>query len=342
MWPGEVMPDQKFIVHSTGAKDGNPYGLGLGTRLFWPVWFKKQGMQFWLTFADKFGSPTAVGKYPSGTSASEQANLLEAIGAISQEAGIIVPDNVVVELLEATRSGAGDFYERLCKYMDDQVSVCVLGENSTTSGKSSGLNSSQAQVHNEVRLELSKADADLLSGTLNETLVKWLTEFNFPGATPPKLWRRVAQQEDLKSRADRDTSIYNLGFKPTLEYITETYGDGWEPRDMIAGAAPISAPGGGGSAPGVDSAFAEPTPQHFMDDLVNEAAAEWQPVMEPMMAPVRDALKQAIKKGETCAQFAEKLPALLDKMDINPLAEKSARASFFARLLGESGADLEQ
>jgi len=341
MWPGEEMPDKKFIVHSTGAKDGSPYGLGLGTRLFWPAWFKKQGMQFWLTFADKFGSPTAVGKYPSGTSREEQNNLLNAIGAIAQESGVIIPDNMALDLLEAARSGSGDFYERLCKYMDDQISVAVLGENSTTSGKSGGLNSNQASVHNEVRLELSKADADLLSGTLNNTVVKWLTEFNFPGATPPRVWRRVSQQEDLKSRADRDVLIYNLGFKPTLDYITETYGDGWEARDMTSAPAQLQAPGGGG-APGTDPAFAEGSQEHFMDSLVNDAAAQWQPVMQPMLEPIQKALTAAIAKGETCAQFAEKLPMLLDQMDIAPMAEKTARASFFARLLGETGADLEK
>jgi phage gp29-like protein len=49
---GIALPERKFIIHRYGAKDGNPYGLGLGTRLFWPVFFKRQGIQFWLTFAD--------------------------------------------------------------------------------------------------------------------------------------------------------------------------------------------------------------------------------------------------------------------------------------------------
>jgi phage gp29-like protein len=271
MWPGEEMPDKKFIVHSTGAKDGSPYGLGLGTRLFWPVWFKKQSIQFWLTFADKYGSPTAIGRYPAGTSASDQDNLLNALGAIAQESAIAVPDNMTVELLEAARSSAGDFYERMCKYMDDQMSVAVLGENSTTSGKSSGMNSNQAQVHNEVRLELSKADADLLSGTLSNTIVKWLTEFNFPGATPPRVWRRIAQQEDLKSRAERDVMIFDLGFKPTLDYITETYGDGWEVRDIPTAAIQIPAGDSNQAAP----AFAEAGDKPYTDDLLaNQLAIE--------------------------------------------------------------------
>lgn len=87
---GEPLPQRKFIVHRSGAKDGSPYGLGLGTRLFWPVLFKRQDITFWLTFADKFGSPTAVGKYPNGAPKAEQDKLLAALDALAQDGRIAV------------------------------------------------------------------------------------------------------------------------------------------------------------------------------------------------------------------------------------------------------------
>ena len=228
MLNGEELPDRKFVVHSAGGKDGSPYGLGLGSKLFWPTFFKRQNITFWLTFADKFGSPTAVGKYPGGTSDDDQRDLLAAISSIAQESGVIVPDNMIIELLEASRSGAGDFYERMCRYMDEQISVAVLGETMTTMAKSAGLGSGQSDVQNDVRLELARADADLLTGTLQETLVRWIVELNMPGAKIPRVWRKIEQQEDLNARADRDTKISQMGFRPTLDYITETYGEGWE------------------------------------------------------------------------------------------------------------------
>ena len=57
---GEELPQRKFIVHSVGAKDGSPYGLGIGAKLFWPTYFKRQNITFWLAFADKFGSQIFV------------------------------------------------------------------------------------------------------------------------------------------------------------------------------------------------------------------------------------------------------------------------------------------
>lgn len=224
MLKGEPMPERKFIVHSVGAKDGNPYGLGLGSKLFWPVWFKRQGITFWLTFLDKFGSPTAVGKYPSGTLKPDQDKLLEALAAISQDAGVSIPAGMEIALLEATRGGQAG-YESMCRYMDEQIAYCILGEAPNAKG-SGGAAASAAITRNEVRLELVQFDSDMLSATLNNTLVKWITEYNVPGATPPTVWRKIVEVEDIKLRAERDQILFNMGMVPDEAYQAENY-PGW-------------------------------------------------------------------------------------------------------------------
>jgi Mu-like prophage protein gp29 len=117
---GIALPPRKFITHSFGAKDRNPYGLGLGTRLFWPVFFKRQGLQFWLTFLDKYGSPTALGTYPTSASPTTRQALLSALQAISQEAQIALPQGMDVKLLEASRSGNAG-YKELLVYLDEEM-----------------------------------------------------------------------------------------------------------------------------------------------------------------------------------------------------------------------------
>src|SRR6266581_3591614 len=168
---GEALPERKFIVHTVGGKEGSPYGKGIGSWLFWPVLFKRKDISFWLIFADKFGSPTSIGRYPAGTGQPEQEKLLNALRAIAQDAGIIVPIGTEIELLEAARAGSIDTYEKLARYMDEQISVAVLGETMTTGARAGGVGGGQANVHNEVRKEIAQADADLLSETLNKTLV---------------------------------------------------------------------------------------------------------------------------------------------------------------------------
>ncbi len=84
------------------------------------------------------------------------------------------------------------------------------------------------EVHNAVRLELAKADADALSDTLNATLVRWLVELNLPGAPPPRLWWNFSTPDDLNTLAERDKRLSRIGFRPTLERITDVYGAGYE------------------------------------------------------------------------------------------------------------------
>lgn len=326
MVKGEALPDRKFIVHSVGAKDGSPYGLGLGSKLFWPTFFKRQNITFWLTFADKFGSPTAVGKYPNGTPDTEQEKLLSAISSIAQEAGIIMPDDMEVKLLEASRSGAGDFYERLCRYMDEQLSVAVLGETMTTTAKTSGLGSGQSDVHNEVRLELARADADLLTGSIQQSLIKWIVELNIPGAGIPRVWRKIEAQKDLKAHAERDEKIKNLGFKPTIDYITNTYGEGWE-----VDPNPVSLKIRPDLQQSTDTNFAEPdqvTQNQIAreDQLSREAAPAWNSLLT--------SVKTIVDKAASLEGLRDDLLASFSDLDAADLTKVMAVAFATAELAG--------
>ncbi len=235
LWKGELVPDRKFITHSFGAKDGSPFGLGLGSRLFFPVFFKRQGITFWLTFCDKYGSPTAIGKYQPNATLEQQQKLLGALQAIAQDAGVIIPEGMDISLLEAARSGTIDTYEKLCRYFDEQISEAVLGETLSTNVGSTG-SYAASSTHNDVRLELAKADADLLSDTLNRTLIKWIVELNIPEAKSPTIWRIFDEQEDLNSRVNRDKTLFDMGFKLKIESVVEIYGDHYEVVEDSSGA----------------------------------------------------------------------------------------------------------
>lgn len=221
MIEGEVVPDRKFVVFSWGTSD-NPYGKGLGQKLWWPVWFKKNGIKFWLIFLEKFGMPTAVGKYPSGTSPEQQQALLDAIDAIQNETGVKIPETMAIDLLEAARTGKVT-YETLCEYMDKQVSKAVLGQTASTEGTPGKLGNEQGQE--EVRQDILKGDSDLVCEKLNTTLIPWIVDYNFPNVTAyPKLWLRTEPEKDLKELAERDKTLTNdIGLPVGKKYFYETY-----------------------------------------------------------------------------------------------------------------------
>ena len=365
MVTGEPMPDRKFIVHRRGADDDSPYGTGLGGMLFWPVFFKRNGITFWLTFADKFGSPTAIGKYPNGVGKPEQTKLLNALAAISQDAGVIVPEGMVIELLEAERSGSVDTYEKLVRYMDEQISKAVLGETMSTTAASTGLGSNQAGVQNDVRLEVAKDDGDELDETLSDTLVRWIVEYNLPGATLPRLEHDFEEPEDLVQRASRDKTLGDMGWEPSEEYMLETYGEG---RSRRAASAMPQGFGFGGpqgqqdvpagqrqamgdtaddpADPEGDAArFAEGAPlgkgsqQRAFNKARQEAittgadalASEWQQLVRK---PVEDVLALAETSGGDLVQFRERLTTLLDAKPDPEVVERFAQAAFAANVMG--------
>ena len=86
---------------------------GLGQSLWWPAWFKKHGIKFWLVFCERFGAPTPWGKYPHGTSKGDQDTLLSALEAMQQENAIVTPEGMMVELIEAAQVAVDEFIDVL-------------------------------------------------------------------------------------------------------------------------------------------------------------------------------------------------------------------------------------
>ncbi|SLN38243.1 hypothetical protein AQS8620_01431 [Aquimixticola soesokkakensis] len=205
MMDGIALPERKFIVHRVGVKGNNPYGLGIGTRLFWPVLFKREGITFWLHFLEKFAGPTVVGKTPYGTLSGEQNKLLNTLVSARTASAITVPIGTDVEFLEASRSGAVS-YEQFLAYWDRQISICTTGETLTTQAGDQGGSRALGEVHQEMLDLLVDSDADLLTDTLREQLVAWIVDYNMPGAAVPSVWRvrpknERAQADTRKSKA---------------------------------------------------------------------------------------------------------------------------------------------
>jgi hypothetical protein len=221
---GEALPDRKFWHYSTGAdNDDEPYGLGLAHWLYWPVYFKKNGIKSWLKFLERFAQPTVKGAYGPEAGDKERQALKSALQAFGEDAAVMVPEGVEIDLIEAARSGQAD-YGGLCDRMDAAIAKIVLSQTMTTDNGSSR---SQAEVHSGVKLEVIKSDADLIDASANATWVKWLVDWNFPGAAYPSISRVLDDAENLNERADRDKTLSDLGFRLTPEKVEEIYGDGY-------------------------------------------------------------------------------------------------------------------
>jgi phage gp29-like protein len=167
----------------------------------------------------------------------------------------------------------------------------------------------------------------MLSATLNKTLLAWITELNVPGAVPPQVWRDAKPSEDLKTRSERDKNLVEVGYRPTLEHITEAYGGEWEP-------VPASAPAAHPVEPGQE--FAE---GRFPDQEALDRAADGLPAarldqdMTAMLEPVFEALRRG-DAAEAQSLLADAYPGL----DAKGLEDLLARALFVSELWGRLNA----
>jgi len=330
MIEGEPVPDRKFIVFIWGSSD-NPYGKGIGQKMWWPVWFKKNGIKFWLVFLDKFGMPTGLGKYPPGTPKEQQQKLLDAIEAIQTETGVKIPNTMGIELLEAARTGKVS-YEAMCEYMDKQNSKAALGQTASTEGTPGKLGSEESQE--EVRQDILKADSDLLCECLNDTLIKWIADYNFPNVSEyPKLWIRTKEEGDLRPLAERDKIIAkDIGLPVGKRYFYETYAipEPEEGEDIVEPGIR----GAGESENRRAGEFAENagdlSPAETLNALGEKALSDADADLYETMAPVRDLLLSV----NSLAEFKKRLLEVNNNMDASAMGELMQRALVLADLSG--------
>lgn len=314
---GVVMPERKFWTFTAGAdNDDDLYGRGLGYWCYWPVFLKRNGVKFWSIALEKHGVPTTVGKYHPGATPTEQKKLLQAAAAVSTDAAVVIPEGMMLDFLEAKRQTGADHLE-FCDKMDSAIAKVILSQTMTTDDGSS---LAQGQVHMDVRDEVVKGDIDLVCESFNDGPVRWLTEWNFPNAAPPRLWREIEEPEDLKAAAERDLIVAEMGFDPSEEYIQEKYGHGWTKK--VAPASPPSPP----------AQFAETAAKDHVDDLADQAEVAAGPALDDMI----EAIRNVIETSATLEEAQRRLLELYPTLNVDELAETTRRALVVAELTGRA------
>lgn len=291
MLKGVAVPERKFIAHRVNPEDDNPYGTGLGLQLFWPVFFKRKGIVAWNKLCDRFGSPTPHGKYPRNASHQEKSTLVAALRAMSNDGYLATPEGMEIALLESKLSGNVTTQQQLCEYMDEWIAEVLTGQEPARSG--GGALAAASKERQDVRQDLTQADSDLLSETLNETLIAWICEFN--GFEPCHVYRQIKEEDDTKALAETDKIIYDMGYELDEDTVRSKYGEGWRKRQAATPPALLT-PAVGAVIPAVKgrpASFAEgsaPDPIEAVTDALERAAApEWQRVVDDLQTIVGQA-----------------------------------------------------
>ncbi len=319
---GTPLPPAKFIVATrSGDHDDLPYAPGLARWCYWPVFLKRQIIKYWALSNQRFASPVPVGRYPRGSSDVEIQRLKEIVEGFTTAGGATLPEDQKIDLLESLRRSGAD-YNDLVVYLDRAITTTILGQSSTTD---QGPWRGTAEVQKDVRDEVIAADARMMDGALNQTLARWLTEWNWPGAAHPRIVRDAEPPEDLDKRAVREETVSRTaGVRPTRRHVEQVYGGEWED----APAPPVQPPGNGdaGPMPGRGPELAGGGGGDAIARALDEAlgGGGWEPFMAPVIGPILEAAEAAVD----IESFRRELPALFDRLDASALADRLHRMTF--------------
>jgi len=338
MMRGIPLAPYKFIVHVPRLKSGLPIRGGLARLVAVSHMCKSYALTDWLAFAEVFGMPLRLGRYGPSASEDDIRKLVSAVANIGTDAAAVIPESMRIEFVEGGKVAAGgqELFQRLAEWLDRQVSKAVLGQTMTTDDGSS---LAQAQVHNDVRLDILRADVRQLANTLNRDLVVPYIQLNHgPQERYPRLRLPVPEPEDLTALADALAKLVPLGGlgieasvvrdrlgvpdpAPDAQLLGTNYESGlaWaENRQRKALNQGLPAP-----RPELDA----------LDELEAEALEDW----EPLVAPVVDPVLELAERCKTMEEFM----ARLHEIDMEPfaLARSLAEVMFKARGMGDAGDD---
>jgi phage gp29-like protein len=321
-WFGEELPFGKFAFARHFPTYDNPYGLRLLSRCFWPVAFKKGGIKFWVTLAEKYGMPFLLGKYRQGAPPSEQQDMLGKLAAMVRDACAVIPQGGTVEILENKGGAAADIHDRLKSAMDAEMSKVIMGQTLTAEVSAQGGSRAQGQVHEDILEDFRDGDQKLVKTSMED--IAWLYgQINAPGVpTPAFKW--FEEEEPQKEFADRDKILKETGVRFRKSYYVRRYGLQEDDFDLEAPATPGPADfAETGTAPATD----------LVQQLADKAMAQADG------GDLVEAVYRLLSQAGSLEDARDRLLDLYPDMALEPTANALAQALALADLTGRDNVE---
>lgn len=142
-------PVSDWVVEMGGCND-----IGLFCKIApYNIW-KKWAMVAWNEYIEMFGQPFRVA-YTNNQTETHKQSLYYQLSNMGRKAfGIFTEGEDKVDFVTDTRQSASDIYKTLVDYLDEKITITVLGQTMTTIDGSSR---SQAEVHFAVQKEKMRA-----------------------------------------------------------------------------------------------------------------------------------------------------------------------------------------
>lgn len=179
-----------FVAHvPMGGRSDYPWRRGPVRSCIIPSFIKRNGLQFWMTLAERFGMPQPYAIVPPGidhdgeSSNDTVAQVREALRNLSRVWTMVVTEGVEIDSIPGSGNVSADVHKALIEWAETTESISMLGQNLTT--KVEGGSFAAAEAHRYVAGDIHLADATELGETITQQVIAPMVRYNWPGAPVP-------------------------------------------------------------------------------------------------------------------------------------------------------------
>ena len=218
------LPINKFVIVSYNPSDDNSesiYGES-DFRAAYRYYFSNDILQrFWNIYLEKFGQPTIMGRYPSGTKKTKQDEYIDILKNIQSDTAILLPEGLEASFLEASRRGDAGYKNAFDTNNAMIARSLLVGSLLMESGDkgSYALSKTHFDIFIYVLEYLGQETEDTI---INEQIIRPLIDFNFPNPKYPLFKFESLVKEDQEGKAKIAKLLVDGGLiDPNEEWVRE-------------------------------------------------------------------------------------------------------------------------
>lgn len=216
----EPLREWGWVVHEHRAKSGYIEQAALFRVLAWTYAYKAYNIRDMQRFLEMYGLPLRLGKYPAGIGDKQRDQLLKAVRNIGHDGAGVVPGNMTIDFIQATKAGTVDDFLNATAYWERKQSMAILGGTLTSQADGKTSTNALGAIHDKVRREIMLHDVGQIDPTMNSQVVRPVALINgmFPEDRLPTFGHLTEETPDQAKLVDVLSKAADIGMEIDVDY----------------------------------------------------------------------------------------------------------------------------
>jgi phage gp29-like protein len=176
-------PAHKFLVCSpTSGFPTAPCRRGALQAAIPMSLFKRHVITWWASALERYGQPQLVGTVPAGASEALKAEVTRLIAGLSSQGGATFSEGINIAAITGAQVDP-ELHLKALDFANKEIAIAILAQNLTTEIMQGS--HAAASIARLVQIDVQLSDIQQLEQSLIYQWIKWLVQFNWPGADLP-------------------------------------------------------------------------------------------------------------------------------------------------------------